>query len=87
MILDPRKKHEPGFVAEITSSFIIDGKVSRKGQILKFVIFSDLISDIPINLSTMHYQGVDYVYGKVGNNSHYFVMDMDGELVGHEKKT
>ncbi len=26
----------------------------------------------------------EYVYGKVGNDSHYFVMDMAGELIGHE---
>lgn len=85
VMLDTGKNHEPGVIAEVKSPFIIDGKASQEGQILKFVIFTGSVSDVPINLSTIRYQGVDYVYGKVGNNSHYFLMDMEGELLGYEK--
>jgi len=84
ILLNAESNDEPGIVAEVGSSFSIDGKASREGQILKFVIFTDPIPDVPISFSTIKYQGVDYIYGEVGNSPNYFVMDMDGELVGHE---
>jgi hypothetical protein len=64
--------------------FFVDGKAASENQILKFVIFTDPIPDVPIHLSTIQYQGVKYVYGKVGNDPSYFVMDMTGEIIGHE---
>ncbi len=84
IMINAGSNDKPGIVAEIGSSFSIDGKASREGQILKVVIFTDPIPDIPVSLSTIKYQGVEYTYGEVGNNPNYFVMDMDGELVGHE---
>jgi hypothetical protein len=84
IILGAGSKNEPGIVAEVPIPFSIDGRVASENEVLKFVIFTDPIPDVPINLSTIQYQGAEYVYGKVGKDSHYFVMDMAGELVGHE---
>lgn len=83
-MLDTGNNNEPGLIAEVHSPFLIDGKESSKDQILKFVIFIDPMPDVPINLSTIQYQGIEYVYGNVGKNPHYFVMDMGGGLIGHE---
>jgi len=84
IILKVGGDNEPGVIAEIHSPFLVNEKVSEEGQVLKFVIFTDPIPDIPINLSTIQYKDIEYVYGKVGHASHYFVVDMAGELIGHE---
>lgn len=83
-ILKVGKKDEPGIIDEYKSSFSVDGKASLEGQILKFVIFIDSIPNVPVKFSTIQYQGIDYIYGKVGSSIHYFVTDINGELVGHE---
>ena len=44
------------------------------------------MATVPVKLSTLHYQGVEYIYGKFGDNPIYLVTDMDGKLVGHEGK-
>jgi hypothetical protein len=83
-ILKAGDNDEPGIIAEFRSSFSVDDKASREGQILKFVIFIDSIPNVPVKFSTIQYQGVDYIYGEVGSSPHYFVTDINGELVGHE---
>jgi hypothetical protein len=83
-VLNAGSHDAPGLVAEYNSPFSVDGNSSREGQILKFVIFIDSAPRLPVKLSTIQYQGVNYIYGKFGNVPHYFVMDMNGKLVGHE---
>ncbi len=83
-ILNAGYNDAPGIVAEFRSSFSVDGKASREGQVLKFVIFIDSIPNVPVKFSTIRYQGVDYIYGEIGSVPHYFVTDTNGKLVGHE---
>ena len=83
-ILNAGVNDEPGLVAEFRSSFSVDGRASSEGHVLKFVIFIDSITNVPVKFATIQYQGADYIYGEVGSVPHYFVMDMGGELVGHE---
>jgi hypothetical protein len=84
IILNTGNTNEPGIVAEVPIPFSVDDIAANENQKLKFIIFTDPIPDVPANFSTIQYQGVDYVYGKVGNNPIYFVFDMAGELIGHE---
>lgn len=84
LILKARNNDEPGIIAEYRSSFSVDGKASHESQILKFVIFIDSIPNVPVKFSTLHYEGVEYIYGEVGSSPHYFVTDINGELMDHE---
>ena len=85
-IFNPRGSDVPGFVAEFNSTFSINGRVSQVGQVLKFVVFTDSISNVPVKCSTMRYMGRDYIYGEVGRVPCYFVADMKGELMEYEGK-
>jgi len=79
---------ELGIHAELHSGFSVDGKVNPPGEILEFIVAIDSQMKIPVNLSTMKYGDITYIYGSFeGPNPGYFVSDMKGRFIGHERNT
>jgi hypothetical protein len=86
IIFASQKDGLPGLVAEVKIPFSIDGVPAKKGQILKFLFFLGDITKVPVKLSTIEYQGTEYIFGEFGEKPHYIVVDMGGKLIGLEEK-